>query len=58
MTRMACAENALNRQETAFGQALAEVDRYEVRGDVLLLYAGSTLRARLSRIAAVEPPGL
>jgi heat shock protein HslJ len=49
MTRMACADDALNRQEAAFAAALAAVDHYEIDGTTLALFAGGTRRMRLSR---------
>lgn len=48
-TRMACAEDALNRQETALGAALQATEAFEMRGDTLVLLAGSRPVARFVR---------
>jgi putative lipoprotein len=52
MTRMACADSAMNRQESQFGVALQAVDRFEITGSTLTLYAGSSARARLRKGSA------
>lgn len=49
MTRMACADNAMNRQESQFGAALQAIDRFAISRDTLTLYAGSTARARFRK---------
>lgn len=49
MTRMACVDAALNRQETAFAEALHDTDRYVIVKDTLTLLQGSARRARLVR---------
>ena len=49
MTRMACADESLNRQESAFITALATIDHYEVSGSTLILYSGSRARMRSAR---------
>ena len=48
-TRMACADPSLNVQEREFLQALEALDRYEVAGSELRLYAGAREVARLQR---------
>jgi heat shock protein HslJ len=48
-TRMACADNALTRQEVDFQSALGSTDNYEVRSDTLVLRKGSESLARLVR---------
>jgi heat shock protein HslJ len=49
MTRMACADGALNRQETVFAAALHDTDRYVIAGDTLTLLHGTARRVRLVR---------
>ncbi len=48
-TERACTDAALNQQEQAFKFALQNVDRYEVRGDTLILSVGADAVAYLSR---------
>ena len=49
MTRRACLEEALNRQETAFGQALSDTRAWRLAGDTLVLAGGAGDLARLAR---------
>ena len=49
MTRRACLEEALNRQETAFGQALADTRSWRMAGDTLVLTGDAGDLARLVR---------
>lgn len=49
MTRRACVEEALNRQETAFGQALADTRSWRMAGDTLVLAGDAGDLARLVR---------
>ena len=46
MTRMACVEEPRNQQEQQFTAALGATDRYEITGDSLTFFAGTTARAR------------
>jgi heat shock protein HslJ len=46
-TKMACADQALNQQETAFFGALQSTDRFVLSGDTLKLMKGSETVARL-----------
>jgi heat shock protein HslJ len=48
-TRMACADDALNRQEAALGGALQATDRYRIRGDTLDLLRGDAVVAAFVR---------
>lgn len=48
MTRMACVDPALNRQEQELVRVLGTVDHYSVRSGELLLHAGSTIVARFT----------
>lgn len=48
-TRMACIDEAMNRQETALGEALQKTDRFRVSGDVLELLQGSAVLAKFAR---------
>ena len=48
-TKMACADAALNQQETGFFSVLQSTDRYEVVSDTLSLYHGPNRLARLVR---------
>jgi heat shock protein HslJ len=48
-TRRACADEAATRQETAYLQALQSTTRYAVYDDLLVLYAGDQVVARLRR---------
>lgn len=45
-TRMACLDQALNRQEQAYTRALESADRAVVAGDTLRLHAGERVVAR------------
>ena len=54
-TRRACADEAANRQETAFLQALQSTTRFSVSGDQLVLYAGDQPVARLRRSGGQAP---
>lgn len=47
-TKMACADNALNRQEMEFFKALDDADRFAVSGDTLSLLNGAVVVARLA----------
>jgi heat shock protein HslJ len=47
-TKMACADNALNRQEMEFFQALDDADRFAVSGDTLSLLNGAVVVARFA----------
>ena len=49
-TRMACADDALNRQEAALGGALQATDRYRIRGDTLDLLRGDAVVAAFVRV--------
>jgi len=49
MTRMACADGALNTQETAFSAALRDTDQYVIANDTLTLLQGTARRVRLIR---------
>jgi heat shock protein HslJ len=49
-TRMACADDALNRQEAALGGALQATDRYRIRGDSLDLLRGNAVVAAFVRV--------
>lgn len=49
MTRRACLEEALNRQETAFGQALSDTRSWRMAGDTLVLIGDAGDLARLVR---------
>lgn len=48
-TRRACADEAGNRQETAYLRALESTTRATAAGDLLVLYAGDAVVARLRR---------
>jgi heat shock protein HslJ len=48
-TRRACVDEAANRQETAYLQALESTTRYAVYDDLLVLYATDQVVARLRR---------
>ena len=48
-TRMACVDEAMNRQETALGAALQKTDRFRISGSVLELLQGSAVLARFAR---------
>lgn len=48
-TRRACVDEAATRQETAYLQALQSITRYAVYDDLLVLYAGDQVVARLRR---------
>jgi len=48
-TRRACLNDAANAQETAYLRALESTTRFSVSGDVLVLYAGDAVVARLRR---------
>jgi heat shock protein HslJ len=48
-TRRACADEAANRQETAYLAALQSTTRYAVYDDLLVLYAADQVVARLRR---------
>jgi heat shock protein HslJ len=48
-TRRACVDEAANRQETAYLQALQSTTRYAIYDDLLVLYAGDQVVARLRR---------
>lgn len=48
-TRRACLSDAANNQETAYLRALESTTRFQVSGDVLVLYAGDQVVARLRR---------
>ncbi|MES2176634.1 MAG: META domain-containing protein [Gemmatimonadota bacterium] len=45
-TRMACADDALNRQEQAFLSALGSTDHYEITGGTLVVLRASERLAR------------
>jgi heat shock protein HslJ len=45
-TKMACVEPARSQQELKFMDVLQSVDRYEIAGDTLTLYAADRARAR------------
>ena len=47
-TRRACADQALNQQEQAFGAALADIDRFEIVNGRLKLLRGSRTVAELT----------
>jgi putative lipoprotein len=49
-TRMACADDAMNRQEGALGGALQATDRYRIRGDTLELLRGNAVVAAFVRV--------
>ena len=49
MTRMACADAAVNAQESAFAAALHDTDHFVVSGDTLTLMRATARRARLVR---------
>ncbi len=48
-TRRACLSDAANSQEAAYLRALESTTRFLVSGDVLVLYAGDQIAARLRR---------
>jgi heat shock protein HslJ len=48
-TRRACVDEAGNRQETAYLQALESTTRFSATAELLLLYAGDQVVARLWR---------
>jgi heat shock protein HslJ len=48
-TRRACVDEAASRQETAYLQALQSTTRYAIYDDLLVLYAGDQVVARLRR---------
>jgi heat shock protein HslJ len=48
-TRMACADDAMNRQEAALGGALQGTDHFRITGDTLELLQASTVLARFAR---------
>jgi heat shock protein HslJ len=48
-TMMACADEALNRQEAEFAGAIQATNRFQVRGDTLELLMGSRVMATLVR---------
>ena len=48
-TRRACADQAANAQETAYLRALESTTRFWTSGDLLVLYAGDTMVARLRK---------
>lgn len=49
-TRMACADDALNRQEAALAGALQATDHFRVRSDTLELLQGTTTVATFVRM--------
>jgi heat shock protein HslJ len=50
-TRRACADEAANRQETAYLRALESTTRFTATAELLTLYAGDQAVAQLSRTA-------
>ncbi|HEY0021020.1 MAG TPA: META domain-containing protein [Longimicrobium sp.] len=50
-TRRACADEAANRQETAYLRALESTTRFTATAEMLVLYAGDQAVAQLSRTA-------
>ena len=48
-TRRACTDPAATSQETAYLRALQSTTRYAVYDDLLVLYAGNQVVARLRR---------
>ena len=49
MTRMACADSALNAQESAFAAALHDTDHYVISADTLTLMQATARKVRLVR---------
>ena len=49
-TRMACADDAMNRQEAAVAGVLRNTDQFRISGDTLELLQGSSILARFARV--------
>ena len=48
-TKRACVDDALNRQEVAFSEALSQTDRYSLSGNTMTFYSGDRKLATFTR---------